>query len=118
MSSASRSSRGPSRRRPHRSNQRQLLRKGRGSRLAPFFVSMTSLFLRYLAVAALAGLVPGTRVHAEATPREVIAKALIADTPEEQVKLVSSLVGQSDPAIPPLLAAWKESTIYLYEPVD
>jgi len=51
-------------------------------------------------------------------PREVIAKALIAEEVPEQAKLVSSLAGKNDPLIPELLTKWRESEIYLYEPEE
>jgi len=53
-----------------------------------------------------------------ATPREIIAKALVTEDTSEQIKLVSGLVGQSDAGIPILLTKWKESEIYIYEPTD
>ncbi len=53
-----------------------------------------------------------------APPREVIANALVAEDVAEQAKLVGSLAGQADPLIPQLLAKWKESEIYIYEPTE
>jgi urea transport system permease protein len=55
------------------------------------------------------------RLLAADTPRQIIAKAIVTEDSEEQVKLVSTLVGSSDPEIRPLLTAWKESSIYIYE---
>lgn len=51
-------------------------------------------------------------------PRAVIARAVVTEDAEEQAKLISSLVGKADPAIPPLLTAWKESAIFIHEAGD
>jgi urea transport system permease protein len=50
------------------------------------------------------------------SPRETIGKAILAEDAAEKVKLISSLEGQTDSQIPELLAKWKESEIYVYEP--
>jgi urea transport system permease protein len=49
------------------------------------------------------------------TAREIINKAILTEDAEEQEKIVSSLAGLASPEIPELFAAWKESTIYIYE---
>jgi urea transport system permease protein len=67
-------------------------------------------------VLALCGALTPAAAEVEAeTPRAVIARAIVTEDAGEQAKLVTSLVGKADPAIPPLLTAWKESTIYIYE---
>jgi urea transport system permease protein len=54
-----------------------------------------------------------------ASPREVIARALVNDDAEEQSKLVSSLAGTADPLARDLLTAWKEGGIHIFEaPAD
>ncbi len=53
-----------------------------------------------------------------ATPREIIAQALVAEETAEQVRLVRTLAGQADPLIPELLGKWKEGEIFLHEPED
>src|SRR3954462_9336325 len=52
--------------------------------------------------------------HAD-SPRETLAKALVAEDGEEQAKLVSSLAGSPAPEVAQLLKAWKEGAIYLYD---
>jgi urea transport system permease protein len=76
---------------------------------------LVNLLRRIFWSAAL--LVTGAVAAAE-TPREAIARAILAEDTAEQVRLVESLVGQSDPAIPEYLGKWKESEVYIYEPTD
>jgi urea transport system permease protein len=59
-----------------------------------------------------------TTVSAEDTPRVIIARAIVTEDAGEQARLISSLVGKADPAIPPLLTAWKESGIFIHEAGD
>jgi len=67
------------------------------------FASCFFLFL-------LAGL-----AHADDTPRQIIAKAILEEDADKKAALINSLAGQSDPIIKTLLAAWKEDAIYLYK---
>lgn len=53
-------------------------------------------------------------LHA-ATPRETIAAAAASDDSSKQRELLSSLVGEGDEAIAPLLAAWRQDALFLYE---
>ena len=59
-----------------------------------------------------------TTVAADDSPRAIITRAIVTEDAGEQAKLVSSLVGKADPAIPPLLTAWKESGIFIHEAGD
>jgi urea transport system permease protein len=47
--------------------------------------------------------------------RQTILKAMIEEDDEKKIALINSLIGSSDEDIKPLLAAWKEDTIYLYK---
>jgi len=49
------------------------------------------------------------------TPREIIAKAMVTEDAEEQVKLIDSLIGRSGDDVRGLLLAWKEGSVYIYE---
>src|SRR4051794_15826988 len=71
----------------------------------------TARLLSSLTLALLLGAAAG---HAE-SPRETVAKALLAEDGEEQAKLVSSLAGSPAPEVAQLLKAWKEGAIYLYD---
>ena len=55
---------------------------------------------------------------AAATPRETIAKAMLATDDAERLAIIGSLVGSSDEAIRPLLAAWKEDALFIYAAPD
>src|SRR5882672_1859255 len=52
------------------------------------------------------------------TPRQIIVKAILEDDADKKIALINNLIGQSDPAIKPLLNAWKEDAIFLYKPGD
>jgi urea transport system permease protein len=56
--------------------------------------------------------------HASDAPRAVIAKAVVTEESEEQVRLVRSLAGDTDPQIRDLLTAWKEGGISILEAPD
>ena len=54
-------------------------------------------------------------LQAADTARQTIVKAMIEEDDEKKVALINSLIGSSDEAIKPLLAAWKEDSIYIYQ---
>jgi len=66
----------------------------------------------------LLGLLATSGAQCAQTARETIARAVSAEDPAEQQRLVASLAGQSDPDIARLLTSWKEGEFFLYEPVD
>lgn len=47
--------------------------------------------------------------------REIVARAILADSDAEKVRLIQSLALQSDPAIAELLGAWRQDGLYLYD---
>ena len=49
------------------------------------------------------------------TPRQTIAAAIIEQDDERKAALIAALAGDPSPDIAPLMAAWKEDTIYLYK---
>ncbi len=51
-----------------------------------------------------------------ATPRATLVDAMLADNEARKIELISSLAGEGDEAIQPLLNAWREDSLYLYEP--
>lgn len=53
-----------------------------------------------------------------ASPREVVAKAVLLEDSEEQAKLVASLSGGSPEELISLLTKWKEGGIYILENAD
>jgi urea transport system permease protein len=51
-----------------------------------------------------------------ATPRSTLVDAMLADDDARKLELVSSLAGEADEAIQPLLNAWRADALYIYEP--
>ncbi|HEY9249984.1 MAG TPA: urea ABC transporter permease subunit UrtB [Rariglobus sp.] len=52
---------------------------------------------------------------AAATPRAILSEAMLVKDDARKLQLISSLAGESDEAIKPLLIAWREDALYLYE---
>jgi urea transport system permease protein len=73
-----------------------------------------SLFLRFFVVlCATTWMRPAA--NASDSPPAVIAKAVVTEESEEQVRLVRSLAGNTDLRIRDLLTAWKEGGIFIFE---
>ena len=71
--------------------------------------------LRILLLLVSLGIPERMAYSAEAeTPRQIIAKAIVAEDADDQTKLVNSLAGQTDDSIRELLVSWKEGGIYIY----
>ena len=71
-------------------------------------------FLLLFCALASAAVVAGASDSARAT----IAQATLADSPAKQRELLLSLAGQSDPAIPALLEAWRKDALFLFTAPD
>ena len=69
------------------------------------------MILRLLVFVLSLALSPGLFA---ATPREIIAAAVLADSGAKQRELLSSLVGQGDEAIAPLLGEWRRDALFIY----
>jgi urea transport system permease protein len=83
----------------------------------PNSATKTKLQMLKLICALLLSLLLGASIHA-ATPREVIAKAVLIEDSEEQAKLVTSL-GDADPQeVIALLTLWKEGGIFFNVDAD
>jgi urea transport system permease protein len=63
-------------------------------------------------------LVAGTAARAADAPREVIARAAIAEDSATQRQLIGSLMGRSDDAIAPLFEAWRTDRLFVYAAPD
>ena len=48
--------------------------------------------------------------------RTTFIEAVLADTDERRIELLNSLAGDGDESVKPLLAAWREDALFLYEP--
>lgn len=72
---------------------------------APIRLFFLTLFLTAAAVAA-------------ETPREIIARAALAEQNAQRIEILNTLVGQGDEAIKPLLDAWKADALFIYTAPD
>lgn len=54
--------------------------------------------------------------QAASTARATLVEAMLAETDVRKIELITSLAGESDPVIEPILNAWREDVLYLYEP--
>jgi urea transport system permease protein len=72
-----------------------------------FSVLRLTLFL-------LAALLVSTKSFAVETPRQVLAKAALAEDEAQRRALIASLAGEGDEAIEPLLTAWKLDALFIY----
>jgi len=71
-------------------------------------------YIRLLLITFILGIAP-CAVLAASTPRTTIVEALLADTEARKIELISSLAGEGDEAIKPLLSAWREDALFIYE---
>ncbi len=67
-----------------------------------WFLVVASLWLGY-----------GTMAARAETPRETIARAVVATDADEQRGLVAGLAGVADPEVPRLLTLWRESGLFV-----
>ncbi len=79
--------------------------------------STTRIALRLGVLLCLAALLPGLASAADSA-RDVIVRAILADSPAQQRELIGSLSGEPDEAIPELLGAWRKDTLFLHEAPD
>ncbi|MBL9212432.1 MAG: urea ABC transporter permease subunit UrtB [Opitutaceae bacterium] len=63
-------------------------------------------------------LAAGTAARAADTPREVIARAALAEDSATQRQLIGSLMGRGDDAIAPLFEAWRTDQLFIYAAPD
>ena len=73
------------------------------------------IFIHFLLSLVLVGLTAG-RVQAAPTARATLVEAMLAETDARKIELISSLAGEADPVIEPVLKAWREDALFLYEP--
>ena len=50
--------------------------------------------------------------------RSVIVSAILSKDEPQKIELINSLIGSTDDAIKPLLNAWKQDNLFLYQPAD
>lgn len=51
-----------------------------------------------------------------ATPRQTLVSAMLAEDDAAKVRIITSLAGEVDESIKPVLDAWREDSLFLYEP--
>lgn len=51
-----------------------------------------------------------------ATPRQTLVSAMLAEDDAAKIRLITSLAGEVDESIKPVLDAWREDSLFLYEP--
>jgi urea transport system permease protein len=73
------------------------------------------IFNRLILFLLLAGLAAGP-ARAALGARATLVEAMLAETEPRKIELIASLAGEADPAIEPLLKAWREDALFLYEP--
>jgi len=72
------------------------------------------IFTHFIFSLVLVGLTLGT-IQAAPTARATLVEAMLAGTDARKIELISSLAGEADPVIEPLLKAWREDALFLYE---
>jgi len=82
--------------------------------LATFFRFLVRFLIRLLLLFS-PGLMASVCSAAEA-PRAVLTAAILAKDEARKIELITSLAGEADDAIKPLLTAWKEDGLFLYQP--
>ncbi len=75
-------------------------------------------FVRLFSTALLLALVATAAMRAADTPRQSIARAALADDAAKKREYIAELMGQADPAIAPLLEAWRTDALFLYVAPD
>ncbi len=75
-------------------------------------------FHRALRSVALAALTLALVAPAADTARQIIVNAALADAPAKRIEIITSLIGSGDESIQPLLAAWKEDSLFVYTAPD
>ena len=68
----------------------------------------------FIVVAALGAFVASARGAAAPTPRQLIAEAALTEDAAKKRALIGQLMGQGDPAIAPLLEAWRTDVLFVY----
>jgi urea transport system permease protein len=53
---------------------------------------------------------------AAAAPRDTLVAAMLAEGEAKKIELITTLMGEADESIKPVLNAWKEDGLFLYEP--
>jgi urea transport system permease protein len=82
--------------------------------LATFFRFLVPFLIRLLFL--LSPCLTAFVCSAAEAPRAVLTAAILAKDEARKIELIASLAGETDDAIKPLLTAWKEDGLFLYQP--
>ena len=77
-----------------------------------------NFIVRWVRISLLCGWVAGVALGAADTPRQIISQAALTDDSAKKRELIARLMGQADPAIAPLLEAWRTDALFLYTTPD
>jgi urea transport system permease protein len=77
-----------------------------------------NFIVRWVRISLLCGWVAGVALGAADTPRQIISQAALTDDSAKKRELIARLMGQADPAIAPLLEAWRTDALFLYTAPD
>ncbi len=72
----------------------------------------------FIVAAALGLLASALRAATASTPRQLIAAAVVAEDSAKKRELIGQLMGSGDPAIAPLLEAWRTDTLLVFTAPD
>src|SRR5688572_3648603 len=75
--------------------------------------SLIRLFITLFTVSFTGGL--GFSAQA---PRDTLVAAMLADDQARKTELILSLAGVADESIKPVLDAWKEDALFIYQPAE
>jgi urea transport system permease protein len=78
--------------------------------------TLVDLRSRIILFIVACGLLPLAPAATPANPREIIARAILADDDAAKRDLIATLAGQGDDAIAPLLTAWRSDQLFIYAP--
>jgi urea transport system permease protein len=97
--------------------EERLLQGSRSFFARPFFQlsDIVRIFTHLIFTLLLVWLNAGA-AQAASTARATLVEAMLAETDVRKIELITSLAGESDPVIEPVLNAWREDALFLYEP--
>lgn len=79
---------------------------------------MMNLFARLPRLALLLALAAAVPAPGADSPRQLIARAALADEAAQKRELIAQLLGQGDAAIAPLLEAWRTDALFVFKAAD
>lgn len=81
-----------------------------------FHFSVTVRIFTHFLFPLVFAVLAAVTVQAAPTVRATLVEAMLAETDARKIELIASLASEADPAIEPVLKAWREDALFLYEP--